>query len=297
MNIYETYCIIVTFFPDIEKLKKVIQSIAANNCKIIIVDNTDKKIEFTDFPQHHTIHLEKNTGISCAQNMGIRLALEKGAQYIWLSDQDTIYPTDFLKKMLSAAAACHAQGIDLGALAPAYFDIKKGAIQPFISHTPFTQKFTPTNGLNKISHSIASGTVIPAKTLTKTGLMQENFFIDWVDLEWCWRAKNIFGYQIIGVGDTLIEHSLGDGFVFFLGKKVSIRSPLRHHYMVRNAVHIALHSRSATVPIRLEIFAKALAWTLIFPLIAPSQKRQHLCATLTGFWDGLRNRMGQKILA
>ena len=190
MNIYETYCIIVTFFPDIEKLKKVIQSIAANNCKIIIVDNTDKKIEFTDFPQHHTIHLEKNTGISCAQNMGIRLALEKGAQYIWLSDQDTIYPTDFLKKMLSAAAACHAQGIDLGALAPAYFDIKKGTIQPFISHTPFTQKFTPTNGLNKISHSIASGTVIPAKTLTKTGLMQENFFIDWVDLEWCWRAKN-----------------------------------------------------------------------------------------------------------
>ena len=95
----------------------------------------------------------------------------------------------------------------------------------------------------------------------------------------------------------MIEHSLGDGFVFFLGKKVSIRSPLRHYYMVRNAVHIALHSRSATAPIRCEIFAKALAWTLIFPLIAPSQKRQHLRATLSGMWDGLRNRMGSKTLA
>ena len=95
----------------------------------------------------------------------------------------------------------------------------------------------------------------------------------------------------------MIEHSLGDGFVFFLGKKVSIRSPLRHHYMVRNAVHIALHSRSATVPIRLEIFAKALAWTLVFPLITPTHKSQHLRATLNGRWDGLRIRMGQTNLA
>ena len=291
------YCIIVTFFPKIEKLKQVIQSITVNGCQIIIIDNTDKKTEFKDLPRHHAIHLEKNLGISCAQNLGIRLALEKGARYIWLSDQDTVYPVDFLKKMLSAAASCDAQGINFGALAPAYFDTQKNAIQPFINHTPFTHKFTPINGLNKISHAIASGTIIPAQILIKTGLMQENFFIDWVDLEWCWRAKNIFGYQIIGVGDTLIEHSLGDGFVFFLGKKVSIRSPLRHYYMVRNAVHIALHSRSATVPIRFEIFAKALAWTLIFPLIAPSQKRQHLRATLAGLWDGLRNRMGQKILA
>ena len=47
----------------------------------------------------------------------------------------------------------------------------------------------------------------------------------------------------------------------------------------------------------LTIFAKALAWTLIFPLIAPSHKGQHLRATLSGLWDGLRNRMGQKTLA
>lgn len=292
----ETYCIVVTFYPEIKKLEQVIQSIKKNNCQIIIIDNTDKKTKFTNLPSHHTIYLEKNLGISYAQNLGIQLALEKGAHYIWLSDQDTIYPHDFLQKMLSAAADCHNQGINIGALAPVYFDTKKGSAQPFINQTPFTRKFTPKKHLNEISHAIASGTLIPAQVLTKTGLMQEDLFIDWVDLEWCWRAKNIFGYQIIGVGDVLIKHNLGDGFVFFLGKKVSIRSPLRHYYMVRNAVHIALHSRSATVPIRGEIFVKALAWSFIFPLIAPSHKDQHLRATLSGLWDGLRNRMGQKTL-
>lgn len=66
--------------------------------------------------------------------------------------------------------------------------------------------------------------------------------------------------------------------------------------MVRSAVHIALYSRSAAVPIRFEIFAKALA-DVVFPLITPTHKSQHLRATLNGLWDGLRNRMGQKNLA
>ncbi len=296
MNFYDTYCIIVTFFPKQQKLAQVVRSIAANNCKIVIIDNTTENTEFKDLPDHHVIRLGKNTGISYAQNVGIRFAIEQGAGYIWLSDQDTIYSRDFLEKMLAAAIDCRKHGINFAALAPVYFDTQKRSPQPFIRHNPFTEKFTPMGGLNEISHSIASGTIIPITVLEITGLMQENLFIDWVDLEWCWRAKNIFGYRIIGVGDVLIQHTLGDGFVVFLGRKVSIRSPLRHYYMVRNAVHIALHSRSATIPIRCEIFVKAVAWTFIFPLIAPSPKRQHLRATLTGLWDGLRNHMGQKSL-
>lgn len=147
-----------------------------------------------------------------------------------------------------------------------------------------------------VSHAIASGALIPAKVLHEVGLMQENLFIDWVDLEWCWRAKNRHDYQTICTGDVVIEHTMGDGSIRFLWRKVGIRTPLRRYYMVRNAAHIALYSRSATVPIRVETFAKAFYWTLIFPLIAPSQKGQHLRATLAGLWDGLRNRMGQKTL-
>ena len=170
-------------------------------------------------------------------------------------------------------------------------------MQAFVRHTPFTKFFIPQPGLQKVSHAIASGALIPAKVLHEVGLMQENLFIDWVDLEWCWRAKNQYGYQTICTGDVVIEHTMGDGSIRFLWRKVGIRTPLRRYYMVRNAVHIALYSRSATVPIRFEIFAKALAWTLVFPLITPTHKSQHLRATLNGLWDGLRNRMGQKNLA
>lgn len=296
MSEYQVFCVIVTYQPQAEQLQRVLGSIAQQTPHTILVDNTPSPHDKIASSTAHCIDLGANMGIATAQNIGIRYALEQGADVVWISDQDTVYPAHFLADMLAALRACQTQGIRLGALAPSYFDTHKGAVQAFVRHAPFTQFFAPQPGLHSVSHAIASGTLMPANALRQVGLMQDNLFIDWVDLEWCWRAKNQHGYHTICTGDVVIEHTLGDGFVEFLGRKVSIRSPLRHYYMVRNAVHIALHSLSATVPIRAEIFAKALAWTFVFPLIAPSGKRQHLRATLAGLWDGLRNRMGQKTL-
>lgn len=298
MNANDVFCIVVAFNPSEKLFLQAIKSINTNTPNIIIVNNGENfnTLDVDIFEHITIIDCKKNQGISCAQNLGIRAAIENGARYIWLSDQDTVYPENFLEKMLVAIDICQAQGTRLGALAPSYFDTHKGTVQALVRHAPFTQKFPCKPGLHHVSHAIASGTLIPTSALRDVGLMQENLFIDWVDLEWCWRAKNRHGYDTICTGDVVIEHTMGDGSVQFRGKKVSIRSPLRHYYMVRNAVHIALHSRSATVPIRFEIFAKSLAWTLVFPLIAPTQKRQHLRATLAGLWDGLRNRMGEKVL-
>jgi rhamnosyltransferase len=298
MSEHPVFCIIVTYRPDAAHLQRVLASIARQTPHVILVDNTPGQQAAIAIPEGvQCITLGENLGIAVAQNIGIRQALAQGAEVVWLSDQDTIYPATYLHDMLLAFKDCQSQGVRLGALAPAYFDTNKGAVQTLVRHAPLAQKFACTPGLHPVSHAIASGTLIPAQALRAIGLMQESLFIDWVDLEWCWRAKNQHGYQTICTGDVVIEHTMGDGSVQFLGKKVSIRSPLRHYYMVRNAIHIALHSRSAKMPIRFEIFAKALAWTFIFPLIAPSHKGQHLRATLAGLWDGLRNRMGQKTLA
>jgi rhamnosyltransferase len=276
----------------------VLSSIAQHTPHVILVDNTPSLHGAIATPNGvQRIALGNNLGIAAAQNIGIREALKQGADIVWLSDQDTIYPANFLVNMLIALQACNDQGTRLAALAPSYFDTHRGKVQAFVRHTPFTSFFPAQPGLHPVSHAIASGTLIPVGALRTVGLMQENLFIDWVDFEWCWRAKNLYGYLTVCTGDVVVEHMLGDGFAQFFGRKVTSRSPLRHYYLVRNAVHIALHSRSATLPIRIETFTKALvAWTFVYPMITPTQKLQHLRATLAGLWDGLRNRMGQKIL-
>lgn len=286
-------CILVLYDPDFGKFQTVLDSIAHQADRIFIVDNShcDNRSRLPAASNIHYVGLGQNLGIAAAQNIGIREALKQKPAYIWLSDQDTVYPGAYVEQMLLAFAQAPGR---IASLAPTYFDTHKGAVQHFIDHTPFTHYFVPTPGIHRVSHAIASGILIPTEVLEVVGLMQEDLFIDWVDLEWCWRAKYRFGYENLGTGDVLIQHTMGDQYVGFFGRKVSFRSPVRHYYMIRNALHLALRSRSAGPAIRLEILAKAFAWTFILPAIAPNDKRKHFLATAAGFLDGLRNRMGAK---
>nr|WP_186329903.1 glycosyltransferase family 2 protein [Variovorax boronicumulans] len=288
-------CVLVLYRPDLAAFKEVIDSIRGQADTIYVVDNSDGD-HAAAMPSSDSIHyiaLRENVGLAAAQNIGIREALQSRHDHIWLSDQDTVYPEGFSAAMVRTLQSEQTARGQIAALAPAYFDTTKDALQPFCRHTPFSDYFLPQPGINEVAHSIASGMVIPAQALRTVGLMQEDLFIDAVDLEWCWRAKNRFGLQTLCTGDVTIRHRMGDSYVRFFGRKVGFRSPVRHYYMIRNAVHLALHSRSATVALRLEVFLKALCWTCIYPAIAPHEKRAHLRATTDGFWDGLFNRMGR----
>lgn len=288
----------VTFNPDINNLQKTLESILDNHVEAIVIDNGSKNQEeiadlISTLENITFIGLDKNRGIALAQNTGIKNALDKGAEFIWISDQDTTYPPDYISSMLECI--CSPNGINnAAAFGPAYIDTNRNEIQPFVTFQPFTKKFLPEPGQNIVSQLIASGMIVPAKSLEIVGLKQEDLFIDWVDFEWCWRAVRLHGMKIIGCGNVVISHTLGDQFVMFLGRKISIRSPFRHYFIVRNAIALALYSKSPSFAQRFEIFSKAIAWVLIYPLIAPTKKTLHLKATTVGLLHGLINKLGPK---
>lgn len=295
MNEPTVWCVLVAYHPRGPVLREVLDSICRQAAQVIVVDNTeDSGSPPPDVSPARYLRLGRNLGIAAAQNEGIALGLAEGAAYIWLSDQDTIYPPDFLQRMLACAATCATEGIRLAALAPAFFDTHAGKVRPFIRHAPFIRAFPARPGPNPIADAIASGTLIPAQVLRSVGPMQEDLFIDWVDMEWCWRARNIHGLQVIGVGDVVIQHALGDGLVPFIGRRITIRSPLRHYYIIRNAIYLALHSPSTALAIRLQIAMRTLFWTLGYPAAAPDRKAEHLRACWRGLLDGLTRRMGAR---
>jgi len=285
-------CILILYNPDLIKFMPVIDSIKNQAGNIFLIDNSEheSRFDFSKYPNIKYIFLNRNTGIATAQNIGIREAQKIKSQYIWLSDQDTIYPENYLEIMVNIFKKNNTMNIC--SAAPAYFDTNKNALQPFTLHQPFTKYFAPHTGVNLLSHSIASGMIIPTSILEIVGLMQDDLFIDTVDLEWCWRAKNIYGYQNVGNGDVVIKHTLGDGYVNFCRRKISIHAPIRHYYMIRNAIHLSLYSKSTTKPMKIEIMVKALAWMFLFPLLAPQSKINHLKATTLGFIHGMANRLG-----
>lgn len=287
------FCVVVAYRVRGEVLRAALDSIRAQATQVIVVDNTESGAPAPELAGARYLALGENVGIGAAQNRGIELALAEGADFVWLSDQDTVYPPDFVRRMLAAAATCRKRGIRFAALAPAFFDTHAGKVRPFIRHAPFIEGFTPVGGPNLVADAIASGTLIPAEALRSVGLMREDFFIDWVDIEWCWRARRLHGQEVIGVGNVVIRHALGDGLVPFLGRRITVRSPYRHYFIIRNALFLALHSPVTAPALRLQLAWRALLWTGLYPVVAPDRKAEHLRACFRGFVHGLRGRLGR----
>ena len=287
-------CVIVTYRVRGEVLRAALDSIRPQAAQVIVVDNTEAGAPRPDVVDARYLPLGDNLGIATAQNRGIERALAEGADYVWLSDQDTVYPPDFVRSMLAAGHTCRERGIRFAALAPAFFDTHAGKVRPFIRHAPFIKGFTPEPGPNVLADAIASGTLIPAPVLRSVGTMREDFFIDWVDIEWCWRARRLHGLEVVGVGDVVIQHALGDGLVPFLGRRITVRSPFRHYYIIRNALYLALHSPATAPALRLQLAWRSLLWTALYPVIAPTHKGAHLRACFRGFVDGIFGCLGRR---
>jgi len=274
---------------------KVISSIECNSKNIIIVDNGSFNIDEIKekFSTIDITSLDKNIGIAAAQNIGIQKALEKGADYIWLSDQDTFYPYDYLTNISVCIKELESKNIKYSVIGPSYIELNRNRLQPFIKFMPFSRKIVPTNGVYFVSHLISSGMIIPCDVFHSVGFKNEALFIDWVDLEWCWRSVSM-GYKVIGCGDVVIQHALGDEVVSFFGKKIIIRSSFRHYFMIRNAIYLSLYSDYLTLPMRSEVFVKTLLWMFVFPLWSKNNKIEHFKATFLGFFHGITSQLWAK---
>lgn len=83
--------------------------------KVVFVDNgsTDGSIAFVkeNYPRAEIIALDKNYGFSVANNMAMRKALEAGAEYIALLNNDTKAATNWLAEMASVMGSDPGIGI------------------------------------------------------------------------------------------------------------------------------------------------------------------------------------------
>jgi rhamnosyltransferase len=285
--------VIVTYNPDISLLKRCINSVIKDLRYIYIIDNNSNKLELkTESKKIKFVELADNMGLAYAQNIGIKRSLEEKSDYILISDQDTSYPRDYVKNMLLEFD--NFSDIDkVAAIAPLFMDPKQvKANEGFFVKSLFgVKKFYPKDGLHEVFQAIASGKVLNAKSLSEIGLMNEDLFIDWVDFEWCWRARKK-GYKIIGNANVIITHQLGDAAVTIGHKVITLRNPLRHYYITRNCVYLALRCDNLGVAHRVNLFFKLFKYALGFPIFSKPHLKQ-LKYTLIGLWHGIIGKMGR----
>lgn len=231
--------VVVLYETAEKKLCALLQSLSLQCDKIIIVKNDVQKYPVLDsFANVEVLELGCNTGIAFAQNQGIKKALEFGGQWILLSDHDSVYPPDYVQNMIRLTKKNGLQNI--AALTPVFYDEVKCEFAGIM--TGKTKKIMPqASRIYKVAHAIASGTLIPAAALQKCGLMREDFFIDFVDYEWCWRAASC-GLNIYCLADVVIHHQLGDRMEKRFGLNIVYRSLFRFYYIIRNGYYLLRHT-------------------------------------------------------
>jgi rhamnosyltransferase len=291
--------VIVTYNPERSLLSALINAVLPQVGYIVVVDNgsSSESIELirSAIGSHPIglILLGENLGIAAAQNRGISRARDLGSKYVILFDHDS-RPSDNMVDILVAAMEKKEQaGIKVATVGPQYFDRRqKTHSSPFIEIKNFQVRHQPCTegGIVAVSFVISSGSIISIETFSKVGGMLDDLFIDYVDVEWCLRARQL-GYQSFGVCDAVMEHDLGDSRISFMGKSIPLHSPLRHYYLFRNAVWLY---RKDYLPLQWKVSdAYRLLMKYGFYSLCGKPRLAHIKMMTKGIWHGLTGQLGQ----
>ena len=136
---------------------------------------------------------------------------------------------------------------------------------------------------------IASGSIIRTSALQCIGLMREDFFIDWVDIEWCMRAKRM-KYMSYYMPSVVMKHSVGDSVVTILGRDVHLHNDLRNYYMLRNAIYL-FRLKSVGRKWKINFLPRIPCYVVLYPLLS-THKIQNVRFVARALLDGILGRLG-----
>lgn len=231
--------IIVTYNPDILILNKLLESLNEQVDEIILFDNSSEnmKVFNTIIGKVRFIYNDKNLGLASAQNKSISIA-DKKTDYFIFFDQDSEIDRFFLYNQLKAAGKLISDGRKFSAIGPVLIDRESQYQYPAtIYKSIFSKRVHVKNDLLETTFVISSGSLIPREVFEKVGLMLDDFFIDFIDVEWCLRA-NVLGYKNYINPDASMLHDMGDERIRLFGKTISMHSDFRKKYIFRNGVFL-----------------------------------------------------------
>lgn len=229
------------------------------------------------------IEHQTNLGIAEALNAGVRWARNQGYSWVLLLDQDSRMREGFLDAMFKTWE-CHPQRDRIASIHPHY-------VHPELGARPLAPRVRDGSYL----WCMTSGTLMPTWTFDEIGYFASDFFIDWVDIEYCFRIRKA-GYLLAEASEAVLLHDPGQSApAYFLGKKFwpSHHSAARRYYMSRNRI-VVFRKYFVRLPLwTLKAMYAALRDTAKC-FLGERDRGRKLRNFLLGTWDGLTGRMGQR---
>lgn len=279
-----------------------LQRISYEAAKIVLIDNNSsdgskEKIREM-FPNVTIIQNEANLGFAGGFNRGIKNSILNGAEYLLLLNNDTVVAPEIIDEFLKAITAFPKAGI-LGAKILYYGQDNKiwsmGARwnpgEVGFNHLGWGELDDGKNWEEVLPVDYVNGCALffPRELVEKIGMMEEKFFLNWEEIDWCYRARRA-GYSCLAVPGAKIWHKISASFSEGFG------GPLWSYYMWRN--RFLWIERNFRLPQAIGLYMK------LFPVFLrqvrccmnpwkSKENERRARAALRGTWDYFRRRFGK----
>jgi len=297
----EICAVVVTHNPD-RDLDQRLRATSEQVGHIIVVDNASDATHasalpriFEELANAELVSLDSNTGLAAAQNAGIMRAIGLGYPWTLLLDQDSIPGPDMIGKM---AEVYEGQPVSqrVAIIAPNITDPETDAIARFLRPRGgllFQRPSCRGRQIDNVTIVIASGALVSNEIYRKLGPFREDYFIDYVDTEFCLRVVSN-GYQIVVACKAVLSHKLGSPKLRRLGPfrlYPRFHSPARWYYIARNRVP-TIARYGLRMPHWLFFELMASGYHFLRMLALEDRRFEKVGAYVAGTIDGIRGKMG-----
>ena len=287
-----TGAVIIFYNPDAACIERANRLALSLHC--VVIDNTEVVLTAGELGLSASIEYQpngENVGVATAINQGVEALLRTGFETAILFDQDSEPPTMLLTELPAVIAHANEAGDRVALAGPAYDDPRLRGVAPFVRFKYWTLERIVPEGDQPIDVDflISSGSCINLRYWSDIGPMDDALFIDFVDLEWCVRAKKK-GYCVLGVPWVRMSHELGGEPVRIFGRAYPMHGPLRHYYQFRNVIALMRRSSMPLAWKTTEVIK--LPVRMLIYCFFPSRRKEHLSMAWRGLRDGWRGRLG-----
>jgi rhamnosyltransferase len=280
--------VIVTYHPNAKMLAN-ISKVLAQVQGLVVVDNGSDVDELAPLRVasqtlgFQLIENAENLGIAEALNQGVRWAKSKSYPWVVLFDQDSGITEGFVRQLF-AAWKSHPERERVCSIHPKYVD-PETRIESVVRRARDGGPALP----------MTSGALMPVWIFDRIGWFASEYFIDFVDREYCCRIRAA-GYLVADSRHTILLHAAGNpatttilGYTFH----PSHHSAMRHYYMSRNCIVFYRKYFRLFPGLALSAVYEQVKGT-IRCLVAEGDRVHKFRNFLLGTRDGLIGRMGKR---
>jgi GT2 family glycosyltransferase len=184
---------------------------------IFVVDNgsSDNTVDLLarEYPQVTLLELPVNTGFSGGNNVGMRAAMAKGYDSVFLLNVDTIIEEDFVRPCLKVLE----EHSDIGVVGPIVLEADRdnviqcegGRISPVRANFPYRKRgrrFARKDEIVDVGYVLGAAMMVRREVIERIGYLDEDYFPAYVEeADFCYRA-HLAGFRSVIHRGSAVRH-------------------------------------------------------------------------------------------